>query len=114
MKRNRLSQAIARSIANGDRLGNTTTEQLIADTRQLVGRGTLQIIGRQPMIFENCSYWPKRRNQHSKPYNVISITEDGVVHFSRTGWTNSETLTIAEFADVAGRLLTHEEAARNG
>ena len=106
MKRNRLSQAIVRSIINGDRLGNTTTEQLIADTRQLVGR--------QPMIFANCSYWPKRRNQHSKPYNVISVTDDGVVHFSRTGWTNSETMTTAQFAAATGRLLTPEEAASQG
>lgn len=51
-------------------------------------------------------FWPKRRNQHSKPYTVLGYmagTQD--VMFTRDGWTTADSTSQAMFLTLIGKRV---------
>lgn len=51
------------------------------------------------------AYWPKRRNQHSKPYRVRSIIGPATIYFDRGEGTPTAQLPFAQFRDLIGKQI---------
>lgn len=54
------------------------------------------------VIRVGASYWPKRRNQHSKPYHVLDVG-NGKVVYSRVRFAMPQQMEASEFLALIGK-----------
>lgn len=66
---------------------------------------TLAIIDDIPPVAGGEQYWPKRRNQYSKPYRVRSVSTGGVVWFDRGEGSEKTWLPAHAFLDMVGKKV---------
>lgn len=61
--------------------------------------------GKVAMLSVGDKFWPKRRNQHSKPYRVVGFRDGGSVIFARGDEVVSGTMDADVFLTVIGKRV---------
>lgn len=56
-------------------------------------------------VEHRASYWPKRRNQHSKPYIVVGFQNGDVIYIRQPEQTASSRMTLDAFVEAIGKRV---------